>query len=218
MLYFLLAKNTIDNLKGVLDLLKISNEKSLKKLHSNVIEVMHKDLTVAIYKHIAEGNTELKKLIYRINKNINIKYFQERTGSLKNPLFLEPPEIMEFVKLNTKKESEFLEKINKIKKIIIYGAGKIGVEVADYLKKVSGIEIICFAVSDKNKNPDNINGIPVESINDITEYKEKALVLIATSFKHHQDIKNILQELLFRNILPINYNEFQLFGTKIIKT
>jgi len=208
----LTPEKTIDYAKGILDVLIISKEKNLKKLHTIAVEVMHNDLSPAIYKHIAEGNTELKKIIYQINNAINMKYFQGRTTSLQNPLLLEPQEIMEFVKLITKKESEFLDKINQYKKIIIYGTGKVGVYVADYLKKIRGIEIICFAVSDKTKNPGNVNGIPVESINDITEYKEKALILIATFSNLHQEIKNILEELEFKNILPINFSEFQLFG------
>ena len=216
--FILTPEKTIDYAKGVIDLLNISKEKNLKKLHRNVIKVLHNVLSISIYKHIAEGNAELEELVHQINKNINIQYFQERTGPLQSPLLLEPPEIVEFVQLILKKESEILDKINKYKKIIIYGAGKVGAYVIDYLKKVKGIEVICFAVSDKKKNPDNVNGIPVESIYDITEYKGTALVLIATSPKYHQDIKNILLKLQFENILPINYSEFRLFETINNKT
>jgi len=218
--FILTPEKTIDYAKGVIDLLNISKEKKLKKLHRSVIKVLHNILSISIYKHIAEGaegNTELEELVYQINKNINIQYFQEKIGALQSPFLLEPREIVEFVQLILKKESEFLDRINQYKKIIIYGAGEVGLEVADYLKKVNGIEIICFVVSDKTKNPHNINGIPVKSVHDIIEYKKKALVLIATSSKYHHDIKNVLQELRFESILPINYSEFQLFGTKIKK-
>ncbi|OOM79961.1 glycosyltransferase family A protein [Clostridium sp. BL-8] len=211
----LTLRKTIDYAKGVLDVLNISKEHGLKKLQAIVLETMRDDLSSAIYKHIAEGNLELRDLLCQINSFIENQSSKEIDKAFSKIYLLEPQQITEHIKKNMIKEKEFIHTLQEYKKIIIYGACRVAETVADYLKSIDGINIICFAVTDASKNPSNIYDIPVRNINEITSYNENSLVLIATFTNHHQEIRNKLEELQFKNVLPIYFDELQLFGTSI---
>lgn len=70
---------------------------------------------------------------------------------------------------------------------VIYGAGLVGTCLIQYLAREKMLsKIVCVAVKSKEKNPIEIMAIPVYELNDIENYKDKYLFIIAT-MEHLQD-------------------------------
>lgn len=85
-------------------------------------------------------------------------------------------------------------------KVIIYGAGRAGEQVAKTLQKDSQLKILCFAVTDKNENESKVRGIPVRQIDDLTEYRTECLVIIAATVEEfYEDMDEKLKQLGFRH-------------------
>jgi len=206
-------EKTIDYAKGIIDLLNITKEYQLGKLHRVVVETIHDDFSPALYNFIAEGKIELHEFVYQINAAIDLRLLS-RDMIAKRHSLLEPQKIPGYIGKNIEKENEFLHTLRKHKSIVIYGAGKVGLTVAEYLKSVDGLGEICFAVTDGTNNPKNIEGIPVREIHELLEQKENCLALIATFSHLHEEIGATLAKLRFRNVWPINYSELQLFITR----
>jgi glycosyltransferase involved in cell wall biosynthesis len=207
-------QNTLDFARGILDMLSISKENRLGKLHATTIEILHEELSFSIYKHVGLGHTEFEELLYAINHTIDSSLLQIENKQLKEVFLLEPPEIEGYLQKIREEELNFLQSLRSYKEVIIYGAGKVGVAVAEYVKSINGIEILCFAVTNQTNNPSVINNIPVNTVDEISnDTKKNALVLIATFPYLHKEIQITLENKEFRNVLPIDFKGFQLFGT-----
>lgn len=70
------------------------------------------------------------------------------------------------------------EKLDSSKRIVIYGAGKIGKKVLTQLK-AQNIDIYSFAVTQKEGNPSKIQGIPVQNIEELIPYRKDIRVIMA---------------------------------------
>lgn len=100
-------------------------------------------------------------------------------------------------------EEEKLEIMKQYDTCIVYGAGAVAKEFAKILNKI-GRTVLAYAVSENaERNPGNIYGVPVISINNLVKYKNSALVIIATLPKRHKIIEETLNELGFRHILKL---------------
>lgn len=107
--------------------------------------------------------------------------------------------------------------LEESKKIIIYGAGKIGTTLSlPYLEKEDEYDLLCFAVSDKTKNSKEIFGLPVYGIEELLEYREEAVVLIGVSQQYQKEVTDMLNKYEFKNIVyPIYKNENYRFYKKL---
>lgn len=208
----LTAAKTRDWAKGVIELLDISKKYGLSKLHELTIKTSADNLYPALYKHVAEGNEELRSVAQQINNALDPKCFSENEGNIEESYVLKINNINEYIEKIKEKEKEFLNYINVFNEIILYGAGNVGIKVAKYLQQVSGIGISYFAVSEGTINPTEVQGVPVRIIQELTEYKSNSLVIITTFTKLHKEITEILENLEFDHIYPLNVQEFQLFG------
>lgn len=84
--------------------------------------------------------------------------------------------------------------------VILYGAGKVGKKVYQYLSKVGlGNKIKFFSVSEEIKVPNNVFNIPVWSIYNLLEYKH--YLILITARKNYQN----QMELLLKNLGFVNY-------------
>lgn len=68
----------------------------------------------------------------------------------------------------------------KDRKIIVYGAGLYGERVSGVISGTWDNEIVGIAVTDKNENMRQINGINVYSIDELAKYRREAYVIVAT--------------------------------------
>ena len=88
-------------------------------------------------------------------------------------------------------------------KIYLYGAGKIGREVASYLQ-AHDMNFDGFIVEDTGKNPDTVLEKPVIAFDDVSGRKENnILVLMTVKESTQQDVLPVLRERGFVDILAV---------------
>ena len=89
--------------------------------------------------------------------------------------------------------------------VIIYGAGSAGKRIKRIIERVCvDIKITAWAVSDKNKGLDEMDGIPVQSIFSLTERRNDAALLIASTIEANRtEMWDTANELGFTNIYPV---------------
>ncbi len=118
-------------------------------------------------------------------------------------------------------EKRFIKKLAKYNHIIIFGAGLVGELTAKRLQANQLSEkIVGFAVSDKNQDSiadDRKNGLHVYEIDELAEYAERSLVLIATMPVLHDEIYEILEKSKFRNIIPVTAKLYESFDRNYIQ-
>lgn len=87
--------------------------------------------------------------------------------------------------------------------IYIYGAGKIGIRIYERLNKDINIE--AFIVTKKVMQQDNILGLPVKELDDVTEDGENAVFIISVAGRNQDEIINELKKRGLDNIVfPFN--------------
>lgn len=86
--------------------------------------------------------------------------------------------------------------------IIIYGAGLIGRRVLNDLTYCNDpAKVLCFAVSKLEDNFDSFKGVPIRLIDDLLEYTENSIVVIATTYVYQEEIASNLARLGFKNVV-----------------
>lgn len=98
--------------------------------------------------------------------------------------------------------------INQYKKIIIYGAQKFAVATSIYMQLKYSEKEIYAAVTTKVRNPEEIAGIKVHEIEELSCIKSEALVIISVR-KYATDIERVLQEKGFYNYIEMDYSVLQ---------
>lgn len=100
-------------------------------------------------------------------------------------------------KIYIEKERARREQIENVIKnyemIILYGAGKIGYRVLQLLREGRlNTKVKFIAVSKIEGNPEMVEGIPVKAIEELRQYKEKALVIISVGNKYVKEVEKNL--------------------------
>lgn len=97
---------------------------------------------------------------------------------------------------------QILEKLNSAENIIVYGAGVIAESVIRLLTSdFYHVHITCCAVSDKRGNVQELCGIEVHQIDELTAYRGHCLFLIASMDKNQEDILAAIRENGFQDPL-----------------
>ena len=90
--------------------------------------------------------------------------------------------------------------------IILYGAGKIACRVLQLLREGRlNTKVKFIAVSEIEGNPEMVEGIPVKAIEELRQYKERALVIISVGNKYVQEVEKNLCLQGFQYYKKINY-------------
>lgn len=89
--------------------------------------------------------------------------------------------------------------------IIIYGAGKIGQRLKNYLLKNGySKEKAVFAVTSLDDNPHEIDGIKVRTIEQCRNYKSDTMVVLALQQKFQYDLLAKLNNLGYKNVVSVD--------------
>lgn len=93
--------------------------------------------------------------------------------------------------------------------IIVYGAGIIAKAVVITLKAIlkDPTRILCCAVTNINHNAKTIEEIEVREISNLVDYKETAVVIVATKKMYQKEIIKLLDELKFENVMDVSKQE-----------
>lgn len=98
---------------------------------------------------------------------------------------------------------ELLSRIRKKGHVIVYGAGYASKEIIELLQK-HGIEIVGFAVTKRKERQMNMYGHHIYEIQELKEYKDDAIVLIAANKIYNQEILGILEKYGFCDYIDLN--------------
>ncbi len=149
------------------------------------------ELLQASLKEIKNVNLELQK---EHGGNLNIVWSDIKTNILAISMGIGNSIQLDGVNLVI-----FEELIRKNNKIILYGAGGIGVKVYKYVERLGCInKIQCFAVTCKNQAQEMIYNIPIRGIDDGCLSKD-ALIIISANVENQKQMQSKLNELEFDN-------------------
>ena len=114
----------------------------------------------------------------------------------------------EYINIAIGLRDELISKTKNYKTIIIYGAGNYGKRLANALRK-ENINILAYAVTDK-KDSLQPGDLHVYRIDDLEVYREEALIIIGTSEQYQEEVKNLLEQKEFKNIMRLSKKEMEL--------
>lgn len=92
--------------------------------------------------------------------------------------------------------------IDKDTKLIVYGAGRVGTLVIQYLKD-RGLKDFFVAVTNPSAENEVIDGQEIHKISDLVEWKNKSVVLLAVTKRWQTEMKNTLRKLGFIQVYDI---------------
>ncbi|MCI9221596.1 MAG: hypothetical protein HFH94_18165, partial [Lachnospiraceae bacterium] len=88
--------------------------------------------------------------------------------------------------------------INNYKTIIIYGIGVFGRRCYFDLKDFG--QTIKIAVTQTNNKNQHFHGIKVQNLDELLQYKDEAIVIIAVGEKYRDEMETYAKQLGFRNV------------------
>ena len=91
------------------------------------------------------------------------------------------------------------------KSVVIYGAGLMGKALKKCLEFTWNSSVICFLVQSSDENPEQIDGVPVISLDYAKDFKDKQ-VLIALHEKHMNSALESLKEKGFTDLTPVSFD------------
>lgn len=187
-----------DIMRGFLYMMQKSKKCNYYKLQSIIFDKMQSYQNVFIL-HIFNGNNELYELIKATGNEIIEKDKREfflNYWRMENIKKVYNNKLIELDKVD--------KKVEKYKKIIIYGAGRYGKAVYDYITSMNGIEFIGFAVTESNPEG-TARGHEVRCLSHYTSYKDDALLIIAVKGENNVAMRKNAEKLGFNNLLTIDY-------------
>ncbi len=98
---------------------------------------------------------------------------------------------------------EMISKIKEKRYAIIYGTGYASKDMIELMQKYE-IEILGFAVTKRKKDRTCLFGHHIYEIQELIQYKNNAIVLVAADRKYNQEIQEILVETGFKYYLLLN--------------
>ena len=98
---------------------------------------------------------------------------------------------------------EMISRIKEKKYVIIYGAGYASKDIIELVQQ-NAIEILGFAVTKRNKDKTCLFGHHIYEIQELRQYKEEAIFLVAPNKKYNQEIKEILRDNGFEHYILLN--------------
>lgn len=97
---------------------------------------------------------------------------------------------------------DMIAEIRKKKYVIIYGAGYASRDVIEFMQQ-NEIEILGFAVT-KKKDKTCLFGHHIYEIQELSRYKEEAIILVAANKKYNEEIQEILEKNRFNDYIFLN--------------
>lgn len=103
----------------------------------------------------------------------------------------------------------YVDRYRNLSDIVIYGTGVWG-KCLFHLFQHYHIGVICFAVTEKGKNPDDIEGCPVKTIKELEDVKEKISIVLTMSESGQHEVADFLQNKGFKTIICFDKQDFWL--------
>lgn len=179
------SKNTYDLLCGLIDNLRFATEHDLDILFQRTVYRLEYEYRDIILKNIEPENLEILNLLMEANQII--------CHQKANPEYIIKPLRMILLYINHY-EIKLLKRIREKDGIALYGAGRYGKAFLKFLKRNHLLEkVLCFVVSDLNRNERCIENIPVVTLHDLQE-NEEIPVFVTVREELQSEIKKFLNE------------------------
>ncbi len=199
-------------MEGIKYILNISKVNRYEILHADVV-VKLKTYLEYVYQLIYNRDSDVRKVYEDILHGIDETLLKKDKRQIEKPKILSDEEIYQMVYRGLIREKELIQKINLFKTVLIYGAGRAGRNLYDYLKRRNYNGKVEFVVSAENPEY-TACGKAVKCINDYVDYGNDVLVIIANK-DHIKEMEENAKRHKFRNIEKISYDELKLFGADI---
>lgn len=187
-----------DYLKGVLDVVKIAQSQDMCKLMRDTIDVANSTGGIII-KSILQGNVEALQLVAELQKYVG-------DGTAENfPL--------QFINQSLEAECRriagvFIQEINKISKLIIYGAGIYGQRFLEKIIKLNVQTEIVFAQTGEPQNR-IMCGRKCYKLDELEAYKDEALVIVAVKSED-------MRKEMISNLKTVGFRKYQLYTDNLL--
>lgn len=199
-------RKTMDLLQGLMENLCFAQKNKLDILFKNTMFRLEYEYADIIYHHISPDSLEILEMLVHINHIVERQ--MEVWGYVIRPLRL--------ILFNRKSYEDFLlQKINKTKRLAIYGAGKLGhtflafLENKNLLKKVEHI-----VVSEYGSNELEIQGIPVVSLKDFP-MGQGTFIFVTVGEAYQREIKDLLVENGYRDYYLVREEFLHMLGENL---
>lgn len=180
-------KDLSDLLHSMIDCLESIIKYGNKKQIVNIVLLLEDEYEEYISESIRKGDLEVLKLLMQINGMVCIY--------IKNNVIRPIEWLLLYVY-----EKALLERIREEEKIVLYGAGRYGNIFWEFLRKNDLSEKVSnFAISNLNENLYEINGVPVRSILDCLQDKERKKVFITVAQNSQKEMEECLKKIDFKN-------------------
>lgn len=109
--------------------------------------------------------------------------------------------------------------LHRFSEVYLYGAGVVAYGAYRAVRELFGITVKGFLVTDKNKQPVQIEGIPVCAVKEITPDRKSSLIVIAAPEEYHASMERELADRGLSCYLNLDsHMEYVLMGAYLKKT
>lgn len=200
-------------LLGIQYIMHISKIRKFEVLHSDMV-VKFLEYLIYAYQLIYNGDTEIRSLCETILSEIDENLLNADPRHLVKPKLMSDEEIHHMINKSLVREKQLMWKIKAFKIILIYGAGRAGRSLYDFINHKNYKGRVEFVVSFEKPNY-TACGKAVQCIQDYIEHKDHALVIIAN--KNSMDImEENARQLQFKYIEKVTYDELKILGSDLI--
>ncbi len=195
------------------DVAQIASQYNMLNIQHFICRESKGELGALAYKYAYLGSSDMLEIIAEMNCQMDkdiIKQYEEKNDKL----FLEGEELRKYVEEVQQEKYRFIDKLQKIKRVFIFGAGTTGRKVALFLQR-NKVQAEAFLVSDLKDNPNEIYGIPVREVGKEMCNDTSYLIMIATFWYSQDEIEEFLLHQGMRNIYKLDVRKFLLWLDEI---
>ena len=164
--------------KGLDDILVMSSDMNFAKLHGDMAICIFDKYIFNFYKAVYRGNKEMKELLINLAEHLNQKLLTQDGRISKKTLMVSEKQIMLYVERFRQRENELWKKMQEFNNIVIYGAGKMGKRLCDYIDRKGYKGSLQFGVSYQYPRG-TACGKQIRNISEYLADSEDTLVLVA---------------------------------------
>jgi len=191
-----------DIIRGIRDVAKICRQYNLDKMYENNIKDISLGYIVPFYKYSFCGNEEIDNVIEELNGIL-----LEWKGEEYQPITKDY--VCDIRNANLEYYSSITDVLCNGQPVILFGAGKNAITFIEIFRQ-NLQNVIGLAVSN-NTNEEVHQGIKVQNVKQYNteELKKNAFILVTTSEVYWKDIKNILDNIGFQNIIYLEMSRLR---------
>lgn len=193
-----------DIVRGLIDILRMSRDAELKKLHLRSIERLNESFFWDIIEHCTTDNVELLLLLLQAQKLIQWKWIEEDCcpSKILKPIYwitqaAETKALLDREYFAIKHKYGYVVPFYKLKsnkKIILYAAGNVGIAYYAQLKDHREYEVVLWV--DRNwKQVGIVNGVAIQSVERILDVKYDYILIALDDYEAAREVTVELEKM-----------------------